>query len=84
MTAQMLELRVSDDARDDAEELRRRLAQEGYLFFRRLLHPDKMMSLRRDILEVLRDNGWLAAGTDLMAGIVDVTKRCTEGDLAYS
>jgi hypothetical protein len=41
------ELTVSDDARNDAEELRRRMAEDGYLFFRKLVKPDVMISLRR-------------------------------------
>ena len=38
-TDRLSELRISNDVRDDAEELRRRLEDDGYLFFRRLLDP---------------------------------------------
>jgi hypothetical protein len=41
------ELRVSNDAVGDAEELRRRMADEGYLFIKGLQDADKLWSLRR-------------------------------------
>ena len=49
MTEQLKELRVSNDAMNDPEELRRRIAEEGYLFFKRLQNPDKLQALRREI-----------------------------------
>jgi ectoine hydroxylase-related dioxygenase (phytanoyl-CoA dioxygenase family) len=78
------EFRVSNDARDDVPELRRRLAEEGYLFFRKLVNPDKVMSLRKDITRVLREVGWLVPDADPMDGIADVSAKCTEGDLPYN
>ncbi len=78
------ELRVSNDAKDDTEELRRRLEEEGYLFFKRLLNPDKLLTLRRDMTRILQDAGWLLPGTDPMDGIADVSRKCTEGDLPYN
>ena len=58
MVKEFNEFRVSNDAFDDPEELRRRLDEEGYIFFRKLQDPDKLLSLRRDMLEVLREAGW--------------------------
>jgi ectoine hydroxylase-related dioxygenase (phytanoyl-CoA dioxygenase family) len=78
------ELRVSNDCRDDAEELRRRLAEEGYLFFRKLQNPDKILGLRRDMTRIFYDCGWLVPGTNPMDGIADPARRCTEGDLDYN
>ena len=43
------ELRVSNDAFDDPSEIRRRMDQEGYLFFKGLQDKDKLMSLRKDM-----------------------------------
>jgi hypothetical protein len=83
MNREWKEFRVSNDARSDAEELRRRMAEEGYLFFRRLIEPGTMLSLRRDIMGVLQQSGWLCEGTDPGEGIVDLSKRCTEGDPPY-
>ncbi|MBX3099341.1 MAG: phytanoyl-CoA dioxygenase family protein [Salinibacterium sp.] len=78
------ELRVSNEAEQDSEELRRRLADEGYLFFRRLLDPEKVLTVRADILGTIGRAGWLQKGSDVMAGIADVDRRCTEGDEAYN
>jgi ectoine hydroxylase-related dioxygenase (phytanoyl-CoA dioxygenase family) len=84
MTESFQEFRVSNDAITDAEELQRRIDAEGYLFFRALQDPDKLRALRRDILGVCREGGWLREGTDLMAGVAETSRRCTEGDLEYA
>jgi hypothetical protein len=84
MAENLKELRVSNDAKEDAQELRRRMAEDGYLFFRRLQDPDKLRDLRRDMLTVLQQEGWIVAGTDPMDGIADVGARCTEGDPGYA
>ena len=84
MDGNLRELRVSNDAMNDTEELHRRLADEGYLFFKRLQNPDKMMALRREMLTVMQEGGWLIAGTDPMDGIADVLRQCTEGDAEYT
>jgi hypothetical protein len=78
------EFRVSNDAVDDPPELRRRMADDGYLFFKRLQQPDKLRALRREMMTTIQNAGWLVAGTDPMDGIADVNKRCTEGDDLYS
>ena len=83
MAEQVGEFRVSNDALDDARELRRRIGEEGYLFFRKLQDPDQLWDLRRDMLDVIKDGGWLQTGTDPMDGIADISKRCTEGDPEY-
>ena len=77
------EMQVSNDALNDSEELRRRIAQNGYLFFRGLLDPEPVRNLRLDTLEVLREAGWVEAGTDLVDGIADLSKICVEPEPAY-
>jgi hypothetical protein len=47
MTDQIVELRVSNDAIDDSEELRRRIREEGYLFFRKLQNSDQAKAARK-------------------------------------
>ena len=42
------EMQVSNDALNDPEELRRRIARNGYLFFRGLLDPEPVWNLRLD------------------------------------
>ena len=83
MNNRLNEFRVSNDAVDDAEELRRRLDEEGYIFIKKLQDPDKLLALRQDIMQVIRTGGWLIEGTDPMAAIADVTKQCTEPDIEY-
>ena len=76
--------RVSNDALDDPVELRRRFADEGYLFLRKFQDPDKLWQLRLDILEVIADGGWIKPGTELADGRVDPAKACTEGNQEYT
>jgi hypothetical protein len=83
-TDRLSELRISNDARDDAEELRRRLEDDGYLFFRRLLDPLRLLNLRREMLTVMQAGGWLIEGTDPVAGIANPDARSTEGDPEYT
>ena len=84
MPEELKELRISNDAMNDPEELRRRIDEEGYLFFKRLQNPDKLWALRREMLTVMQQGGWLVAGTDPIDGIADVSAQCTEGDLGYT
>ena len=84
MTEPLKELRVSNDARNDPEELQRRIDSEGYLFFRQLQDPDKLLELRRQMLMTIHEGGWLIPGTDPMDGIADVGKQCTEGVSEYT
>lgn len=79
-----IELRESNDAHEDAEELRRRLDEDGYLFFRKLQDPEGLWSLRREMLTVMQEGGWLVPDTDPIDGIANLDARCTEGDVSYS
>ena len=47
---------------NDPEELQRRIADEGYLFFKRLVSPDRVWDLRREMMSMIQDVGWLIAG----------------------
>jgi ectoine hydroxylase-related dioxygenase (phytanoyl-CoA dioxygenase family) len=84
MTEAWQEFRVSNDCIKDAGELQRRLDDDGYLFFRKLQNPDKLLALRRDMTRVLHAAGWLVPDADPMLGIADVSRRTTEGDLEYN
>ena len=84
MSDEIKELRVSNDAQNDPIELQRRLADDGYLFFKRLIEPNRMRELRHEMMSALQRAGWLVAGTDPMDGIADINMRFTEGDNEYS
>ena len=77
--------RVSNDALSDPAELRRRFADEGYLFLRKFQDPDKLSQLRFDILEAIRTaSDWIVPGSKLEEGRVDPAKAITEGNREYS
>ncbi len=76
--------RESNDLLGNAEGLRARMKEEGYLFFRGLQDQEALLDLRLSILNILRDNGWIVPDTPLIDGIADISKRCTEGDLEYA
>ncbi len=84
MTEAWQEFRVSNDCIKDAGELKRRLDDDGYLFFRKLQNRDKLLALRLDMTRVLHAGGWLVPDADPMLGIADVSRRTTEGDLEYN
>ena len=56
---------------DDPQALRRQMATDGFLFFRGLLPADEIVALRRQILQICDNYGWVAPGTELMDGIAD-------------
>lgn len=58
----MHELRESSDIIHDPKEMRRRIAEEGYIFFRGLLDPAPIRELALDILAALQEEGWLRDG----------------------
>jgi ectoine hydroxylase-related dioxygenase (phytanoyl-CoA dioxygenase family) len=78
------ELRESNDAINDQPELQHRLKEDGYLFFRSLLPFDELRTLRREMLTVMQDGGWISKGTDPLDGIAQPGVQCTEGDSAYT
>lgn len=56
----------------DPTALLERASADGYLFFRGLLRRDRVLDLRRQIMGVVADHGWLMPATDVMDGIADV------------
>jgi ectoine hydroxylase-related dioxygenase (phytanoyl-CoA dioxygenase family) len=60
---------VADHERTDPEALRARYARDGYLYFKRLIDPDRVMAFRRYYFDILADTGLLDANTDPIDGI---------------
>jgi hypothetical protein len=54
---------------NDPLALRARAAQDGYLYFRKLLDPQQVRSVRRQVLEVARKHGWVDESAPLEDGI---------------
>jgi hypothetical protein len=61
--------RESNDAIGVAAELRDRMAEDGYLFFRGLVARESILAARRDILDCCAEAGWLKPGTPVPDGI---------------
>jgi hypothetical protein len=69
---------VSNDLLTEPAALRRRMAEEGYLFFRGLGPKHKIRVARRDVLELCRQAGWCDA-----EGQWSGVGPYTEGDKQY-
>jgi len=69
----------SNDLLTDLPALRKRMRDEGYLFFRDMLPRDEVLNLRRRILEFCAEAGWLRDGADPMDGLAD-REPILEGD----
>ena len=61
----------SNDLVHDPCALLRRLQDDGYLFLRDILPRDDVIGLRRQILEICSEAGWLRPGTDPLDGLCD-------------
>jgi hypothetical protein len=59
----------SNDALGHPEALRARMEWDGCLFFRGLVDTAALLEVRRDILELCREEGWLAEGSALMDSV---------------
>jgi hypothetical protein len=57
-----LPMLVSNDLLGDRDALRRRFADDGYLYFRELLDPERVRDVRRGILGVTQKLGWTEPG----------------------
>ncbi len=79
----MQEFTVSNDLLSDPEALRARAARDGYLFFRGLADVDRLYALRRKILTLCMEAGWLDPSCDPMAGVAAEGVGLFEGNPAY-
>ena len=63
---------------NDPQALRQQMADDGFLFFRGLLPADEIVALRRNILQICDNHGWIAPGAELMDGIADPSADAME------
>jgi len=61
---------VESDPSATAGELRAIMDEQGYLFFARLVPSEAVLAVRRDVIELCHDAGWIAATGDAMDGVV--------------
>lgn len=71
---------VSNDALGDPTRLKSIIDENGYLFIKGVAPKEKLLTLRRDILELCADGGWLDPKADVMDGIWSGAGPYTEGD----
>src|SRR5690349_921620 len=72
------------DPSASAAALRATMAEQGYLFFRRLVPAQDVLAVRRAVLEQCYAAGWLDRSRDLLEGIVAADMQpTTEGQPAY-
>ena len=57
---------IESDPNAEATALRTRMEEVGYLFFRHLVPADVVNTVRRDVLTVCQEHGWLDDTHDLM------------------
>ncbi len=79
----LLEIKDSSGILSNKNRLKKRMDEEGYLFFKGVLSKDRILSLRKDICDILQINGWLEKDTESIDGIANIDKRCTEGEIVY-
>ena len=73
----------STDVVNDGAELQRRMDRDGYLFIRGLLPADVLERLRMQILEIVREAGWIQADTPLEDAVADLNGFCVEPQPEY-
>lgn len=76
----MREFTVSNNLLSRPEALRERAADDGYLFFQGMADLDALWDLRRGILTLCAEAGWLAPNTDVMDGIAAPGVAHIEGE----
>lgn len=72
----------STDLLDAPDVLRERVAAEGYAFFRGVLPVDTVLDLRRQILRICAEAGWIAGGDRLDEGVA-IRVPVNEGEPEY-
>ena len=73
-SADLGELRESNDVLDDLDALRERFSQDGYLLIRQLQKRDTVMQARLAFLEYLDELGCLDPAAPLVDGVIDMSK----------
>jgi hypothetical protein len=83
MTEAYAPFRIANDLIADPRALRQALAEDGYLFFRRVGPKDKIIDARRDVLGLCAQAGWIEPADDSLQAIWSGAGPFTEGDREY-
>ena len=65
----------SQDLLAAPDQLRERAQHDGYLFVRDVVNHDSVLRLRRDVISILQNAGWLDDGTDPMDAISTIDAK---------
>ena len=72
------------DPAASADTLRAMMAEQGYLFFRRLVPAKDVLAVRQAVLELCQAAGWLDDSRELLDAVVAADMQpTTEGQPAY-
>jgi ectoine hydroxylase-related dioxygenase (phytanoyl-CoA dioxygenase family) len=77
-----LPMRASNELLGDAAALRERLDEDSYLYFEKVIDERKINALRKAILLVLAEHGWVVRHPLLMQGAA-ISPPAREGDAEY-
>lgn len=73
---------ISNPLIGDPRALKDRLADEGYLFFKGIIEPNKLLRLRESITRILAEIGWILGGAEIKsARAIGLPQR--EGEPGY-
>ena len=75
--------RVSNDALQDSALLQSRMKDEGYLFFQGLITQERIQAVRKEILTLCEQQGWLKEGTSMEEGVAKPGAVFVEPEPAY-
>jgi ectoine hydroxylase-related dioxygenase (phytanoyl-CoA dioxygenase family) len=64
-----LPMRSSNDLLGDPDALRARLDEDSYLYFEKVLDPEKVTDVRRAVLRALAEQGWVRDDEWFMKGV---------------
>jgi len=73
----------SSDIADDGTALAERVSQDGYIYLPRLIPRDVVMDLRRQLLALAAEGGWLKPGHPVEAAIAEPAAACEDLEPAY-
>ena len=68
---------------NDGAALSARLKRDGYLFIRGLLDPDTLSEVRRRLLHIAADVGWLDESYPVAQGVAKQSAACKDPEDAY-
>lgn len=73
---------VANTLLNDGERLRQRFQEDGYLFLRNIVDPTRLLSLRRQIVDICARMQWFKPGSDPMEAIAWTAAK-VEGEADY-